>query len=107
MYDSAVARVSTGRMDPRVGVGLDRMGREAWAARRSVWGLDLGAAGGGFEASLCEVEVNVRKAKGKGLGTAIRGGSVLGAELKLERRAERVIRARFMTAGLTEMKVLK
>jgi hypothetical protein len=34
MYRSAVASVKTGLMTPRVGVGLERMGKEAEAERR-------------------------------------------------------------------------
>ena len=49
-YRSAVVITVTGRMSERVGVGFERMGREAAAVRRS-WVADLGL---GFSCSEAE-----------------------------------------------------
>jgi hypothetical protein len=53
IYLSAVANVKTGCMEPRVGVGFERIGREADAARRRevvAFGFGFGGGSAGWEA---------------------------------------------------------
>lgn len=54
-YLSAVLNVKTGRMEPRVGVGLTRIGREADAARRrGVVAFGFGFGGGSDDEEAAE-----------------------------------------------------
>jgi hypothetical protein len=79
-----------------VGVGLDLIGRDAWAARRRVWGLVLGAVGAGAAARWESVELNGRLGVNAARDMGIRGAGVLLTECELLRKAERASRVAFM-----------